>query len=239
MYDQLAAELHRQGASIVIPRLPRHGLADRLTTELTELSADEMTETAVAAVAIAKGLGDHVTVAGLSLGGVLAGWVAQFGDADRTVLVAPIFCAPKVPEWLSDLAGFAADHLPNQWLWWDPRAKEAIEGPTHAYPRFPTHAYGEMLRLGYQVKKAARRQPPRCGDIRAVLNNADPAVNNDATRRLLESWRRQGATVATYTFPKERGFAHDIVSPEQTYQRTAEAYPVLIDQITGDVGLAA
>jgi carboxylesterase len=235
MYDQLATQLYESGANVVVPRLPRHGLADRLTTDLTRLSADDLKATAKEAVEIANGLGDTVTVAGLSLGGVLVGWLAQFGDGvDRAVLISPLFCAPVIPEWLSDLLGFVADRMPNVFVWWDSKSKADIAGPKHAYPRFPTHAYGQMLRLGYEVKKAARRLPPKCPEIRVVMNLADPAVNNVATRRLISNWRR-GAFVRAFEFSREQGLAHDIISPDQTYARTAEVYPVLIEQITRDL----
>ena len=240
MYRELAAQLHDAGANVVVPRLPRHGLADRLTDELTHLSSKEMTATVAEAAGQAGQLGRHVTVAGISLGGVLTGWLAQFqAGVDRAVLVSPLFCAPAAPEWVSDAAGFVADRMPNLWLWWDPKLKERIQGPKHAYPRFPTHAYGEVLRLGYDVKRAARKQAPRCGDIRVVTNLNDPAVNNAATRRLVEAWRRTGANVATYEFPREQGLLHDLVSPDQAYQRTAEVYPVLTRWITAELPLAA
>jgi len=236
MYRQLAAELHATGANLVVPRLPRHGLADRLTAELTHLTAAEMEQTASEAVEIATGLGKRVIVAGLSLGAVLAGWLAQFHqEVDRAVIVAPLFGAPVMPEWTSDLAGFVADRIPNLWLWWDPKTRGAIKGPKHAYPRFPTHAYGEVLRLGYEVKNAARASAPRCQDIRVLMNQNDPAVNNLATKRLIAAWQAHGANPSTYEFPKESGLLHDLVSPDQEYARTAEVYPVLTRWITADL----
>jgi carboxylesterase len=236
MYEQLATELFDLGLNVLVPRLPHHGLADRLTTELTQLTAEEMEAAGEQALEIASGLGDRVVVAGLSLGAVLAAWLAQFrSEVDRAVIIAPIFCAPKVPEWFSDLAGFIAGLIPNLWIWWDFRAKAAIQGPKHAYPRFPTRAYAEMLKLGYEVKREARRAAPRGRDIRVVLNQNDPAVNNRATYRLVRAWRAQGANVRVYEFPRTQALAHDLVSPDQTYARTAEVYPVLIDWIVKDV----
>ena len=236
MYDQLAAELAKTGANVLIPRLPQHGLADRMTRELSHLSAADMAATASEALEIAAGLGEKVTVAGISLGGILAGWLAQFRPGvDRAVVIAPLFGIPIVPEWFSDLLGFVADHVPNVFIWWDWKAKAAATGPPYAYPRFPTHAYGEMLRLGHEVKSAARREAPRAPDLRVVVNRADPAVNNVATFRVAEAWRRHGAAVKTYEFPRELGLGHDIISPEQPYARTAEIYPVLIRWITADV----
>jgi pimeloyl-ACP methyl ester carboxylesterase len=236
MYEPLAGELAKSGASIVIPRLPHHGLADRMTRELQRLSAAEMAATVSEAVEIAAALGEKVTVAGISLGGILAAWLAQFRTGvDRAVVIAPLFSIPVVPEWLSDFLGFIADGSPNFYLWWDWKAKADPPGPPYGYPRFPSHGYGEMLKLAHEVKSAARREPPQAGDIRVVVNRADPAVNNVATFRVADAWRRHGATVRSYEFPHELGLGHDIISPEQPYARTDLTYPVLIDWILSDV----
>ena len=236
MYDQLAAALHETGANILIPRLPHHGLRDRMTRELSLLSAADMAATASEALAIAAGLGEKVTVAGISLGGVLAGWLAQFRlGVDRAVLIAPLFGAPIVPEWVSDFLGFAADTMPNTFIWWNRKEKAYSAGPAYSYPRFPTHAYGEMLKLGHEAKSVARHKPPKAGELRVVVNLADPAVNNVVTFRLAEAWRRNGAGVKTYEFPRELGLAHDLISPEQPYARTGVTYPVLLDWIMSEV----
>jgi len=237
MYEPLAAELHRAGANVLIPRLPRHGLADRMAGELSHLSASELTAAVSEALEIAAGLGEKVTVAGLSLGGILAAWLAQFRPGvDRAVVMAPLFSIPVVPEWFSDLLGFVADQVPNFYIWWDWKAKAHPPGPPYAYPRFPSHAYGEMLKLAHEVKSTARREPPRSpGDIRVVVNLADPAVNNVATSRVVDAWRRHGASLKAYEFPRELGLGHDIVSPEQTYARTDITYPVLLDWIASEV----
>jgi carboxylesterase len=236
MYSQLAQQLYDRGLNVVVPRLPHHGLADRMTTELTKLEASEMEATATEALRTATGLGDRVVVAGLSLGALLAAWLAQFRpEVDRAVVIAPLFGAPVVPEWFSDLAGWIAGVIPNFWVWWDFKAKAAIEGPKYAYPRFPTRAYGEMLRVGYEVKRAARKSPPAAQEIRLLLNLNDPAVNNRATLRVVRAWRAQGATVRVHEFPREQGLMHDLISPDQAYARTAEVYPVLLDWIVKDV----
>ena len=239
MWGELAGQLYAGGANVLMPRLPRHGLADRMTRDLSQITTEELAAMGVEALEIATGLGEKVTVAGLSLGGILSGWLAQFRpEVDRAVLIAPLFGAPVVPEWFSDLGGFLADKLPNHFIWWDRKAKQAIKGPSYSYPRFPTHAYGEMLRLGHEVKHAARRKAPLGRDLRVVMNLGDPALNNHSTFRLIEAWRRHGAKVGTYEFPRSEGLKHDLISPDQTYARTDEVYPVLIDWISSDVPLA-
>jgi pimeloyl-ACP methyl ester carboxylesterase len=237
MYERLAAELHRTGHNILIPRLPLHGLADRMTAELSHLSAADLAATVSEALEIGAGLGEKVTVAGISLGGILTAWLTQFRPGvDRAVVIAPLFSIPVVPEWFSDLLGFVADSVPNFYIWWDWKAKANPPGPPYGYPRFPSHGYGEMLKLGHEVKSTARREAPlSAGDIRVVVNLADPAVNNVATFRVADAWRSHGAAVRTYEFPRELGLGHDIVSPEQPYAQTDETYPVLLDWITADV----
>ena len=237
MYEALAAELHRGGANIVVPRLPLHGLADRMNEELRLLSAADMSATVSEALEIGAGMGEKVTVVGISLGGILTAWLAQFRPGvDRAVVISPLFSIPVVPEWFSDLLGFVADKAPNFYLWWDRKGKANPPGPPYGYPRFPSHGYGEMLKLAHDVKSSARREPPRSpGDVRVVVNLADPAVNNVSTFRVADAWRRHSASVKTYEFPRELGLGHDIISPEQSYARTGVTYPVLIDWIGSEV----
>jgi pimeloyl-ACP methyl ester carboxylesterase len=237
MYERLAAELHRTGHNILIPRLPLHGLANRMTTELSHLSAADMTATASEALEIAAGLGEKVTVAGISLGGILTAWLAQFRPGvDRAVVIAPLFSISVVPEWFSDLLGLVADKAPNFYLWWDWKGRANPPGPPYGYPRFPSRGYGEMLKLARDVKRAAHREAPlSANDIRVVVNRADPAVNNVATFRVADAWRRHGAIVKTYELPRDLGLGHDVISPEQPYAQTDVTYPVLLDWITADV----
>ena len=156
------------------------------------------------------------------------------GDGDE-FSAAYFFSIPVVPEWFSDLLGLVADRVPNFYLWWDQKAKADPPGPPYGYPRFPSHGYGEMLKLAHEVKSAARREPPKAADIRVVVNAADPAVNNGATFRVGVAWRQHGATVRTYEFARRLELGHDIISPEQPYARTEVTYPVLIDWIVADV----
>src|SRR5688572_180510 len=88
-FRPLAERFVARGATVLLPRLPRHGLRDRMTDELARLQLDDAMRTASEAIDVAIGMGSHVTVAGLSVGGVLAGWAAQRRPVDRAVLIAP------------------------------------------------------------------------------------------------------------------------------------------------------
>lgn len=214
---------------MLLPRLPRHGLADRFTSEMAGLNAAELKAAVEQALDIATGLGRKVTAAGLSLGGVLTAHLAlKRDDLDRAVIISPLFAAPDLPEIASGMTGLIARMLPNKFVWWDGQAKAAIAGPAYAYPRFPTRGYGAMLTVGAEVKRAARTTRLRAREVRVVVNAADPAVNNDATRNLVKLWRSRGEAVAYHEFARELELLHDLISPEQTKQRIDIVYPVLM-----------
>src|SRR6266849_3787757 len=102
-------------------------------------------------------LGERLTVAGLSLGGILTGYLAQtLDDIDRAVLIAPMFGLRPIPGWA--LAGITllAQALPNFYIWWDSKRRGNI-GPAHGYPRFSTKAYAALFEAGSAVQRAARK----------------------------------------------------------------------------------
>src|SRR5262249_53762108 len=76
-FAALGDQLFGAGWNVLIPRLPRHGLCDRMTSALAQLTAAELRDYADGVLDIAAGLGDEVTIAGLSAGGVVAAWAAQ------------------------------------------------------------------------------------------------------------------------------------------------------------------
>lgn len=57
------------GYNVVVARIPQHGMADRLTRDLSYLTAGALTTLADESVDIAAGLGERVSVVGLSAGG--------------------------------------------------------------------------------------------------------------------------------------------------------------------------
>jgi hypothetical protein len=180
-----------------------------------------------------------VLVAGLSVGGILAAWAAQYRPVTRAVAVAPSIALPLIPVALNRLVIAAALRLPNYFLWWDRRRRAELPGPTYAYPRFATYALARIQRLGFALVGVARSRPPLAGETWVVTNGADPAVNNRAADALVLNWRRAagragqgGGPIRTFRFPRRLRLYHDIVDPLQPYQRVALTYPVLA-QIIG------
>lgn len=226
---QLGELFFERGYNVLIPRLPRHGLLDRLTDELSGLTAQELVTATDEAIDIAAGLGERVTVAGLSMGGVLAGWAAQVRrDVDRAVLISPAFGMMDMSMLRVNLISRLALLLPNRFMWWDSEATEA-NGPPHTYPRFSTHALAHVFRVGQYVYAQAAKHPPAARSIVMIYNTNDHAVSNPATEQLVERWKSHGAFVTSYTFDN-LSIPHDLIDPAQPYQAVDRVYPILIEQ---------
>lgn len=229
-FDSLARIAWRGGANVLVPRLPHHGLADRMTTELGRTDAGELVAFTDRVLDAASGLGDSVTVCGLSIGGVLAAWAGQErSGVDRAVVIAPMLRWAKAPDDARNAAiARLGALLPNTFVWWDDRLKERVGGPKHVYPRFATRAIVACLWLGARVADDAGHAPPAARSLVMVTVGGDIAADNAAAGALLGTWRAHGAhEVEGYQFPAELKLNHDVVDPEQVGGNPGVTYPVL------------
>ena len=231
-FRALGERLRERGANVYIPRLPEHGLADRMTTALARLDARAMCEATDEAVDIGCGLGDSVIVVGLCIGGSMAAWAAQErADVARAVSIAPLQGLARARGPLTLPAMNLMLALPNQFVWWDGRVKTDLPGPKHVYPRFSTRSVAQALLVGASVEAEARRAPPAARSIVMITVGGDVAVDNPAVARLTQIWRTHGARVTAYEFPARLHLNHDIIDPEQIGGTPALVYPVLLDLI--------
>jgi pimeloyl-ACP methyl ester carboxylesterase len=232
-FDSLGRLAFKRGANVLIPRAPRHGRSDRMTEDLSRMQPREIRAFVDQVVDAAEGLGDTVTIAGLSIGGVMAAWAGQERpDVHRIVLIAPMLGVAAAPALFSPAVTRLAATFPNVFMWWDPVAREKVAGPRHVYPRFATHAVTAVLLFGSQVMADAARTAPQCRSIAIVTVGSDLAVDNGAAAELARRWRAHGARdLTTYQFPRRLGLPHDIVDPEQVNGNPARTYPVLLSFI--------
>jgi len=70
-FEELGQMLHDRGHNVLILRMPHHGLKSHDVSELKALQAEELKEYADGAIDIANGLGDEITVIGISGGGAV------------------------------------------------------------------------------------------------------------------------------------------------------------------------
>jgi len=209
-YKELGKRFFDRGYNVLIAPLPYNGLADRMTTEQTKLRAEDLVRYADQMVDIGHGLGDRVTLAGISLGGLVTGWAAQQRQGiDQAVLISPGFGFGAVPERLTPLVSRAFIKLPNWYIWDDPQLKaEAL--PDYHYPRISTHALGQILRLSQSTQALARQNAPAVNSILVITNLNDHDVDNVVTGKVIDLWRAHGADVQTYQFPAELHLEHGL-----------------------------
>jgi pimeloyl-ACP methyl ester carboxylesterase len=222
--------LHARGANVYIPRLPHHGLSDRLTSDLQHLTADELRSFAADSVAFARTLGERLTVVGFSVGGLVAAYIAQHIAVERVTCIAPFLGVAWIPGRLTARAARLALGLPNRFLWWDPILRER-QMPAHGYPRFATHAVAQAAALAADVFEEARRSPPAAGDIQIVLNASESTVSNRAGRRLAALWSaRKGGRIVLHRL-SGLPLSHDIIEPLAAPGLTSRVYPALLDLV--------
>jgi carboxylesterase len=233
-FDELGKHFYGLGWNVLIPRYPRHGYSDRLTTSIAELRSEQLFALANRAAEAGAGLGERLTVAGLSLGGTLTGLLAQEREGlERAVLIAPMLGLQRIPGPAHPVLAELAYVLPNFWVWWDARLKDKLE-PQHGYPRFSTHAYAALFKTATRVLNAARAAPPKAASISVITNANEPGLDNRFTFQLVERWRRHGAAVSTSEFPLSERLPHDLIDPANPAQNTKLVYPIVIKAISGD-----
>jgi pimeloyl-ACP methyl ester carboxylesterase len=222
--------LFARGANVFIPRLPRHGLSDRLTTSLAGLTADELDAFAREAVGAASALGLRLTVVGFSLGGLLAAWIAQHFEVERVVPIAPFLGVAFVPRRVAPSLARLALRLPNQFVWWHPVLRERLL-PEHGYPRYSTHALAQSYHLVQRLLSAAAHEAPRTHEIEIVLNASETAVNNRSARRLGHLWSARLARAVPVRSLSGLPPSHDIIEPLATPRLAPRVYPRLLELI--------
>lgn len=226
-YDRLAPELAARGHAVLVPRLPYHGYRDRMTDAIANLRAPDLELTALEAVAIAALCGERVVVLGVSVGGVVAGWIAGRTAIDTAIAVSP-FCGLRfVPGTLNDALGAALRLAPNRFSWWEPRVKEG-QPPPHGYPRFATRALGQSLLLSTEMRAPGSTTHAR--KVVVVLNPREPVVNNAFGARRFGTLEGDGVIVSTVELTRAPN-VHDIIEPAIPEARPEFVYPRLIEII--------
>jgi len=230
-YEKLALMFFERGYNVYVPLIPYHGLKDRETGEIGRLTLKDLREVCDSSVDIAKGLSEKVTVLGLSLGGIMAAWDAQFrSDVDTAVILVPSFAWYYLPRTVRPLINFSR-LMPDMLLWWDPVKKTEREAPYSMYYKFSSRGMGHALTMGLSVIRAARKEAPACKDIIVMTNALDVAVDERTTRDLVRSWKARGARVRFYQFPKEMKMEHDVIDPLQPYEKTDRVYQTIFEHL--------
>lgn len=227
---ELGDELYAAGYNVLIVRMPYHGLATHTVSELKHVTALGLNEFADESVDMAAGLGEELTVAGLSGGGTITGWIGQNrSDVDKIVLIAPLFGMHDVPPFANNILGNLFSRVP------DIDFTSSSEPPrATVYRGWSTRGIAEYLLLAKAVRQQADSSPPRVKDMVFVTNANDHTVNNDINADVAGAWQRSGASITSYQFDKSLGLPHDFIDPTGIGDRKSDVYPELIKLIEGD-----
>lgn len=227
----VATALHERGHNVFVPRLPRHGHRNRLSEALATMNAAQLQACANDALAVARGLGDRVGVAGFSLGGLLAAYLGQSEPVDRVVALSPFLGIAMVPNVFQlRIARFVLSR-PNRFLWWDPILRER-QLPEHGYPRFATHAVGHGITLAHELMSAASEVPPQANELVLIVNTRDSAVNKRAIEKLGRYWNaRKPGAARLLRLTDLPPFLHDVIEPKRYPEVSKRVTPLVVECI--------
>jgi carboxylesterase len=231
-FRQLGEMFFERGYNVLIAPQPHMGLADRMNEAHGQLTAEQLAAYTDDVIDIAQGLGAHVSLAGLSGGGVMAAWAAQErSDLDLAVVIAPSFGYTFIPGPLALPVMNLSLRLPNSYQWWDPINKMNTT-PDYGYPRFATRALAEILRMAAVVQARACQAAPAAQAILVITNAGDPSVENGRTERVMQCWRQQGMqAISAFEFEASLKLGHDLIDPLQKNQKVDLVYPRLVELI--------
>ncbi len=233
-FERLGEQLQAAGFNVYIPLMPEHGERDREHTTLDRLTTEGLIAWANESADIATGLGDRVTVVGLSGGGTVASYLGQFReDVDLAITMAPFLAPHWSPEWLTPALVNLFGLLPPLSIG-DSAASAPGSGvfAPYAYYDNNTKAAAAYVRLGVIVRDAADREPHAAGRTLVVVNEADDQVSNPMAESLHGRWEQMAPDASdVYRFPASRGLPHDLIGPDRIDQQVDVVYPVLLDLI--------
>jgi esterase/lipase len=206
-FAELADSLYARGDNVYVPRLPHHSERGGDVGRLAAVTAEGLRAFADASTDIAAGLGDTVTVVGLSAGATIAAWIAQNRrEVERAVLIAPAFQVTHVPSFFERALVNLGSRGPNVTR----RAEPDTAQPDLA-PGVATKGVAQVFRLGIAVRRSADALPPLAHDMVFVLNANDRTVKAAPSLDLARQWHSNGARVTVYEFADSLRLPHNVL----------------------------
>ncbi|MEU8818980.1 alpha/beta fold hydrolase [Actinoplanes sp. NPDC048796] len=196
-YDDLARDYFERGYNVWVPRAPFHGTTDPLAHH--RVTAASLVAYASQALDVVAGLGEEVTVAGISGGAVLAAWLAQNrGDTvRRLLLLSPFFGPSSVPAWAV-------------------RPLTFLYGRGLLPDRITSRGYSLAAVTRYLTIVHRLPDPPRRTRLRSIAvaisetdGVVDPVAAVTVPRRIAEAC---GQRLLTWILPASLGVGHDTLA---------------------------
>lgn len=254
-FTELGEQIHNaSGYNVFIPRLPRHGLKDRMTADLTNLRVDELKQFVHETIDIANHLGKEITIVGFSAGGALATWSGIFVNntkVKKIIAISPFFNSRQTPTILMPQIMFFVDKMRrDRFYWWKPLEKEKML-PMHAYPRFSLKAIKEILKLSIEIQKQlfvrtkeytrlvakSKQKNSLLEDLSdrefvLISNPSDLSVNNKLSEKIFEYIKTGGkSNVRIFSFSQKLNLPHDLIDPTKIVKNKEYVYKQIISFI--------
>ena len=188
-FRRVAQGYYEAGYNVWVPRAPMHGYADYLTPAQSRIKAGALRDYADDAIDVGVGLGDEVTVVGLSGGGALTLWsLAERPEVARAVAISPFLHPRSVPVWQMRPLGrlTSVGLLRGMYRWWDPVLKGSPERQRidpNVYPRGSVSAMMQYLTIGRWLRDTRAKDGPPAGSLTLVVNEHDPDIDAAVQRR--------------------------------------------------------
>ena len=226
-WEELGNTLYEQDHNVLILRMPDHGLKSHDVSELKALRAEDLRDYADQAIDLATGLGDQITVIGISGGGAVTTWIAQHRpEADRIVALSPFYGVPEIPSFLNTFLMNLASRVPNVTL-------QNPEEPQRdwVYRGEATRGVAEFMRLGRNVFAAAENETPVVKETYFITTAVDDTADNDYTVDLATTWTEAGADVSWFEFDTSYDIPHNSVDPAADPEKKALVYDKILEML--------
>ena len=220
-FADLADSLFAEGDNVYVPRLPHHAELGGDVSRLAHVTAEGLRDFADAATDVAAGLGDSVTVVGLSAGATVAAWIGQNRrEVQRVVLIAPAFQVTHVPSFFERALVNLGSRGPNV------THRSAAEEPD-LDPGVATKGVAQVFRLGIAVRRSADDLPSATREVILLVNAHDRTVKAAPALDLANEWARNGASVRIYEFPDSLRLPHNVMEAAHRGGNALAVYPTL------------
>ena len=222
-FADLADSLYAEGDNVYVPRLPHHAERGGDVSRLAKITAEGLRDFADASTNIAAGLGDSVTVVGLSAGGTVAAWIGQNRrEVQRVVLIAPAFQVTHVPSFFERALVNIGSRGPNV----THRSTGEPEQPD-LDPGITTKGIAQVFRLGIAVRRSASDLPSATRELTILFNAHDGTVKSAPMIDLARDWAHNGGLVSVYEFPDSLHLPHNVMEAAHRGGNAFAVYPTL------------
>lgn len=227
-FEGLAQVFFDAGYNVYVPRTPHHGLPDK--KRHGEVRANELVDYVNQSVTLATGLGDELGAVGLSGGGMLTTWAAEYRpEVTRALVMSPFYepAAAQAPKWqlpfLNMLYGYHI--VPDQFS-----VPSDPDGAAFSYRALANYNL---------VTKNLKSNPKDLSlkNLAVVISDDDDQIDLDLARTIPRTIADSNPDMnfIEVNTPAEWKLGHDIVSLDNTYvaARSSQLFTMYLDAYEG------